>query len=183
MDTTVGRVILNDVLPDDMPFINVWRKEGPQPDGSTAIFSSGHRHRDDARPCVVAGPSRRTRAGISTTCTDDMTVPSEKAGLPGCRESRSSAFGAVTEGAITQGERQRTRSSRFGPPSPNVWKRRSGPGRRRPHRPCYSNPITFMADFREPAACQQISPLSGSMRGLMAKPSRRFWRLPSRPTS
>ena len=51
MDTTVGRVILNDVLPDEMPFINgLVEEEGPRAAGSVLLPEVRPAdHRQDAR--------------------------------------------------------------------------------------------------------------------------------------
>src|SRR6202789_1295398 len=82
MDTTVGRVILNDVLPDEMPFINGLLKKK----GLTQLVQ--YCYLKFRLPITVTmldkvkalGFPYATRAGISIGI-DDMIVPGEKAGL------------------------------------------------------------------------------------------------------
>src|SRR5271169_6582061 len=82
MDTTVGRVILNDVLPDEMPFINgLLKKKGLTQLVQFCYLKYGLHITVTMLDKVKAlGFLYATRAGISIGI-DDMIVPSEKAGL------------------------------------------------------------------------------------------------------
>ena len=82
MDTTVGRVILNDVLPDEMPFINgLLKKKGLTQLVQYCYLKFGLPITVTMLDKVKAlGFLYATRAGISIGI-DDMIVPGEKAGL------------------------------------------------------------------------------------------------------
>src|SRR5512138_1351025 len=82
MDTTVGRVILNDVLPEDMPFINgLLKKKGLTQLVSFAYLRFGLSTTVQMLDRVKElGFSYATRAGISIGI-DDMVVPQQKATL------------------------------------------------------------------------------------------------------
>src|SRR3982750_2617512 len=82
MDTTVGRVILNDVLPDDMPFINgLLKKKVLTQMVQYCYLKFGLAVTVAMLDQVKAlGFLYATRAGISIGI-DDMIVPGEKAGL------------------------------------------------------------------------------------------------------
>src|ERR1051325_5223457 len=82
MDTTVGRVILNDALPQDMPFINgLLKNKGLGQMVQYCYLKFGLQVTVQMLDEVKAlGFLYATRAGISIGI-DDMVVPEEKAGL------------------------------------------------------------------------------------------------------
>jgi DNA-directed RNA polymerase subunit beta' len=172
MDTTVGRVILNDALPEDMPFVNgLLKKKGLTQMVQYCYLRFG-------LPTTVQmldkvkelGFNYATRAGISIGI-DDMVVPQSKPAL--VKEAERDVIAVqsqYTEGAITNGERlnkiieiwskvtERVSEEMF-----KVMEEDDRTGR-------YLNPIYIMADSGARGSKQQIRQLSG-MRGLMAKPS------------
>src|SRR5262252_2215717 len=172
MDTTVGRVILNDTLPDEMPYINgLLKKKGLAQMVQYCYLKYGRaitvRMLDDVKKL---GFNYATRAGISIGI-DDMIVPGEKAGLvKDAEKAVIEVQSQYQEGAITHGERynkiieiwskvtERVSEEMF-----KVMEEDDRTGR-------YLNPIYIMADSGARGSKQQIRQLSG-MRGLMAKPS------------
>jgi DNA-directed RNA polymerase subunit beta' len=172
MDTTAGRVILNDVLPEDMPFVNgILKKKGLTQLVQYCYLKYGlHTTVKMLDDIKALGFQYATRAGISIGI-DDMVVPEQK------QQMVKDAEKAVIEvqnqyqsGAITHGERYNkiieiwTRVTEE--VSDKMFKKmeeddRSGR---------YLNPIYIMADSGARGSKQQIRQLSG-MRGLMAKPS------------
>ena len=171
MDTTVGRVILNDVLPDDMPFVNgLLKKKGLTQLVQYCYLKFGLQitvHMLDE--VKTLGFLYATRAGISIGI-DDMVVPSTKGDL--VTEAQKQVMEVQSqyhEGAITQGERynkiieiwskvtERVSEEMF-----KTMEEDDRAGR--------LNPIFIMADSGARGSRQQIRQLSG-MRGLMAKPS------------
>ena len=107
MDTTVGRVILNDHLPQDMPYINgLLKKKGLAQLVQYCYLKFGLQvtvHMLDEVKSL--GFLYATRAGISIGI-DDMVVPSEKAGLVRDAEKEVVAVESqYQDGAITHGER------------------------------------------------------------------------------
>ncbi len=81
METTVGRVILNDVLPEEMPFINgLLKKKGLTQLVQYCYLKFGLQITVAMLDKVKdLGFLYATRAGISIGI-DDMVVPGEKAG-------------------------------------------------------------------------------------------------------
>jgi DNA-directed RNA polymerase subunit beta' len=172
MDTTVGRVILNDVLPDEMPFINgLLKKKALAQLVQYCYLRFGLQTTVQMLDRVKnLGFLYATRAGISIGI-DDMVVPASKATLVANAEKAVIEVQAqYQEGAITQGERynkiieiwskvtERVSDEMF-----KVMEEDDRTGR-------YLNPIYIMADSGARGSKQQIRQLSG-MRGLMAKPS------------
>ncbi len=172
MDTTVGRVILNDVLPDSMPYINGLLKKK----GSTQLVQYCYLHSGLQTTVTMLDEIKKlgflyaTRAGISIGI-DDMVVPKSKPELVGKAEQEvMEVQQQYQDGAITQGERynkiieiwskvtERVSDEMF-----KVMEDDDRTGR-------YLNPIYIMADSGARGSKQQIRQLSG-MRGLMAKPS------------
>ena len=172
MDTTVGRVILNDVLPDEMPFINgLLKKKGLAQLVQYCYLKYG-------LPITVGmldqvkslGFLYATRAGISIGI-DDMIVPSEKAGL--VRNAEKAVIEVVAqyqEGAITHGERYNKIIEIWSKVTERVSEEMFKTMEEDDRTGRYLNPIYIMADSGARGSKQQIRQLSG-MRGLMAKPS------------
>ncbi|MEN6602029.1 MAG: DNA-directed RNA polymerase subunit beta' [Bryobacteraceae bacterium] len=172
METSVGRVILNDVLPEDMPFINgLLKKKGLTQLVQYCYLRFGLQTTVQALDKVKElGFLYATRAGISIGI-DDMVVPSQKADLVKAAQKHvMEVQQQYQEGAITHGERynkiieiwskvtERVSEEMF-----KVMEEDDRTGR-------YLNPIYIMADSGARGSKQQIRQLSG-MRGLMAKPS------------
>src|ERR1700712_739283 len=171
MDTTVGRVILNDHLPQEMPFINgLLKKKGLAQLVQYCYLKFGLQVTVGMLDEVKnLGFLYATRAGISIG-VDDMVVPGEKAVLVKAAEKEVVAMQQqYLDGAITNGERsnkviqmwsgvtERVADEMF-----NNMKQNDKDG--------VMNPIYIMADSGARGSKQQIRQLSG-MRGLMAKPS------------
>ncbi|MGE5570571.1 MAG: DNA-directed RNA polymerase subunit beta' [Rhodospirillales bacterium] len=172
MDTTVGRVILNDALPEDMPFINgLLKKKGLTQLVQYTYLKFGLQTTVQMLDKIKElGFTYATRAGISIGI-DDMVVPEQKPVL--VKEAEREVINVqnqYVEGAITNGERlnkiieiwskvtERVSEEMF-----KVMEEDDRTGR-------YLNPIYIMADSGARGSKQQIRQLSG-MRGLMAKPS------------
>ena len=137
MDTTVGRVILNDVLPDDMPFINgLLKKKGLAQLVQYCYLKFGLQTTVQMLDEVKElGFLYATRAGISIGI-DDMVVPARK-GRAGAAtpKSRSSRSRASIRKAPSPRASATTRSSKSGRRSPSAspkrcssrWKRTTAP--------------------------------------------------------
>jgi DNA-directed RNA polymerase subunit beta' len=171
MHTSVGRVILNDVLPDEMPFVNgLLKKKGLGQLVHYCYLKHGLKTTvsmlDDIKEL---GFSYATRAGISIGI-DDMVVPATKAALvKKAEQDVIDVQNQYQDGAITQGERYNKIIEIWNKVTEQVSKEmfkkmenddESG----------FMNPIYIMADSGARGSKQQIRQLSG-MRGLMAKPS------------
>jgi DNA-directed RNA polymerase subunit beta' len=171
IETTVGRVILNDALPDEMPFINgLLKKKGLTQLVQYCYLKFGLRITvkmlDDIKDL---GFLYATRAGISIGI-DDMVVPESKPRL--VRDAEKAVIevqNQYQEGAITQGERYNKIIEIWNKVTERVseemFKRMESEDKGGK-----LNPIYIMADSGARGSKQQIRQLSG-MRGLMAKPS------------
>ena len=172
MDTTVGRVILNDVLPKEMPFINgLLKKKG---DGQLVQYcylkfglQITVQMLDEVKKL---GFLYATRAGISIGI-DDMVVPEEKHGL--VRDAEKQVIEVqqqYQEGAITQSERYNKIIEIWSKVTEAVSDKMFKNMEEDDRTGRVLNPIYIMADSGARGSKQQIRQLSG-MRGLMAKPS------------
>ena len=172
MDTTVGRVILNDVLPKEMPFINgLLKKKGLAQMVQYCYLKFGLQVTvpmlDEVKKL---GFLYATRAGISIGI-DDMVVPEEKAGL--VRDAEKQVVEVqqqYQEGAITQSERYNKIIEIWSKVTEAVSDKMFKNMEEDDRTGRILNPIYIMADSGARGSKQQIRQLSG-MRGLMAKPS------------
>jgi DNA-directed RNA polymerase subunit beta' len=172
METTVGRVILNDQLPVDMPFINgLLKKKGLAQLVQYCYLKFGLVITVQMLDQVKSlGFLYATRAGISIGI-DDMVVPSEKAGL--VREAEKEVVAVENQyqdGAITHGERYNKIIEIWSKVTEKVSDEMFHAMEEDDRTGRYLNPIYIMADSGARGSKQQIRQLSG-MRGLMAKPS------------
>ena len=172
MDTTVGRVILNDVLPDEMPFINgLLKKKGLTQLVQYCYLKFGLQITVQMLDEVKKlGFLYATRAGISIGI-DDMVVPEEKAKL--VKDAEKAVIEVqqqYQEGAITQGERYNKIIEIWSKVTERVAEEMFKSMEEDDRTGRYLNPIYIMADSGARGSKQQIRQLSG-MRGLMAKPS------------
>src|SRR4051794_7392192 len=172
METTVGRVIMNDNLPRDMPFINgLLKKKGLAQLVQHCYLKFG---------LVVTvgmldqvknlGFLYATRAGISIGI-DDMVVPGEKKELVRAAEKEVvTVESQYQDGAITHGERYNKIIEIWSKVTEKVSDEMFSAMEEDDRTGRYLNPIYIMADSGARGSKQQIRQLSG-MRGLMAKPS------------
>ena len=171
INTTVGRVIFNDHLPQGMPFINgLLRKKGLGALMNYCNLRFGLETTVHLLDEIKAlGFLYATRAGISIGI-DDLLVPVKKAELVNTAEKEViEVEKQYQEGAITHGERYNkviaiwsNVTDRVADEMFQAMEAQDTEGR--------MNPIYIMADSGARGSKQQIRQLSG-MRGLMAKPS------------
>src|SRR4030088_69361 len=172
MDTTVGRVIFNDNLPEQMPFINgLLKKKGLAQLVQYCYLKFGLQitvHMLDEVKNL--GFLYATRAGISIG-VDDMVVPGEKKELVANAEKEVVAVeGQYQDGAITHGERYNKIIEIWSRVTEKVLDEMFSAMEEDDRTGRYLNPIYIMADSGARGSKQQIRQLSG-IRGLMAKPS------------
>ena len=173
MDTTVGRVILNDVLPDEMPFINGLLKKK----GLTQLVQ--YCYLKYGLPITVSMldevkklglPLRHPRRHLHRHRRHDRA---RRKGRPGPRRRKGrhrSPVAQYQEGAITQGERYNKIIEIWSKVTERVSEEMFKTMEEDDRTGRYLNPIYIMADSGARGSKQQIRQLSG-MRGLMAKPS------------
>ncbi len=172
METTVGRVVLNDSLPDEMPFINgLLKKKGLTQLVSYCYLKLGREKTvgllDELKNL---GFLYATRSGMSIGI-DDMIVPEAKQNLiSGAQKDVMAVEQQYLDGAITHGERYNKIIEIWSKVTENVSDKMFAGMESAEESGAQVNPIYVMADSGARGSKQQIRQLSG-MRGLMAKPS------------
>ena len=168
LETTVGRVILNDRLPDELPFINGLLKKR----GLSQLVAYCYLELGREKTVVMLdelkelGFQYATRSGMSIGI-DDMVVPEQKEELVGGAQKDVMMVEAqYQDGAITHGERYNKIIEIWSKLTDNVSQKMFSDMQSKES----LNPIYVMADSGARGSEAQIRQLSG-MRGLMAKPS------------
>ncbi len=183
VSTTVGRALLHDICPPQVPFDAINRVMGKKQ--LAELIDLVYREAGQKATVLLAdalrttGYTYATRAGISV-CIDDMVIPPSKEVLLGeAQKEVSEIEEQYTEGLITDGERynkvvdiwaqvaeaiakdmmKEISTDEFKDPESSTIKKA----------PSF-NSIFIMADSGARGSQQQMRQLAG-MRGLMAKPS------------
>jgi DNA-directed RNA polymerase subunit beta' len=172
IETTVGRVILNQNLPDEMPYINgLLKKKGLRDLVSYAFIRYGNDKTvtmlDELKEvCFYYA----TKAGISIGI-DDMVVPSAKTEL--IAEARREVLEIEKQrsgGVITAGERHNKIIDIWHRVTESVSEEMFEQMETEEKLKGEFNPIKMMADSGARGSREQVRQLAG-MRGLMSKPS------------
>ncbi len=172
VNTTIGRLIFNSILPKGMPFINgLMKKKGLQQLVNYCYLNFGLETTvqmlDDLKNL---GFLHATMAGISIGI-DDLIVPDNKGDLvDGARESVIEVEKQYQDGAITDGERYNKIIDIWSDVTEKVSDEMFRKMAQQDESGYEFNPIYIMADSGARGSKQQIRQLAG-MRGLMAKPS------------
>jgi len=171
INTTVGRAILNDHLPEGMPYINGLLKKK----GVGALVNYGYLQFGLETTVQMLDNIKQlgflyaTKAGLSIGI-DDMVIPqSKKKTVSEAEKQVISVQQQYLDGAITNGERYNKVIEIWS----NVTERVADEmfsAMEEDDKVGSMNPIYVMADSGARGSKQQIRQLSG-MRGLMAKPS------------
>jgi DNA-directed RNA polymerase subunit beta' len=171
ISTTVGRAILNDALPEGMPYVNgLLKKKGIGQLINYCYLNLGLEVTVKTLDKVKdLGFTYATRSGLSVGL-DDMVIPDSKYTVVSEAEKQViNVQQQYLDGAITNGERNNkviqlwsTVTERVADEMFNNMKQADKDGA--------MNPVYIMADSGARGSKQQIRQLSG-MRGLMAKPS------------
>jgi DNA-directed RNA polymerase subunit beta' len=172
INTTVGRVILNDHLPEGTPFVNgLLRKKGLQ-----ALVQYGYLRYGLERTVEMLdaikdlGFSYATRAGISIGI-DDLVIPEGKERMVlGAQKDVIDVEKQYLDGAITNGERYNKVIAIWSNVTEKVADAMFKEMEKTDREGGEFNPIYIMADSGARGSKQQIRQLAG-MRGLMARPS------------
>jgi DNA-directed RNA polymerase subunit beta' len=182
VETTVGRVLLKEILPEEIPFslINKVMKKGELAN----LIDYCYRFCGEKKTVILSdrlkdlGYRYATLAGLSI-CIDDMMIPSNKeALLQEAQKEIEKVQEQYTEGLITDGERYNKVIDIWAQVTESIAsvmlkelgteQVESPAGEKRTTQSF--NPIFMMADSGARGSAQQVRQLAG-MRGLMAKPS------------
>ena len=171
ISTTVGRAILNDALPEEMPFVNgLLKKKGIGQLINYCYLNLGLEVTVKALDRVKdLGFRYATRSGLSVGL-DDMVIPDSKYTVVSEAEKQViNVQQQYLDGAITNGERNNKVIQLWSSVTERVADEMFG-NMKKADKEGAMNPIYIMADSGARGSKQQIRQLSG-MRGLMAKPS------------
>jgi DNA-directed RNA polymerase subunit beta' len=183
-DTTVGRVLLAEVVPDEILFTEAHVNRVMDKKSLSNLIDLAYRRCGNKKTVILADKLRTlgftfaTQAGISI-CVDDMIVPAGKeAILEKARSEVQEVMDQYTDGLITDGERYNKVVDKWATATEEVaaemmreleWETIDGPKGKKMRVPSF-NPIYMMKDSGARGSAQQVRQLAG-MRGLMAKPS------------
>ncbi|WP_263334066.1 DNA-directed RNA polymerase subunit beta' [Acidicapsa dinghuensis] len=171
LSTTVGRTLLNDALPEGMPFVNgLLKKKGI---GQLVSYCNQNLGLEVTVKMLdrikELGFQFATRSGLSVGL-DDMVIPDSKYTTVADADKRViEVQQQYLDGAITNGERSNKVIQIWSAVTEQVADEMFG-NMKKADKDGTMNPIYIMADSGARGSKQQIRQLSG-MRGLMAKPS------------
>src|SRR6202045_1003767 len=171
ISTTVGRAILNDALPDGMPYVNgLLKKKGIGQLVNYCYLNLGLEVTVKMLDRIKdLGFQYATRSGLSVGL-DDMVIPDTKYTVVRDAEKQVIAVQQqYLDGAITNGERNNKVIQIWSAVTEKVADEMFD-NMKNADKEGTMNPIYIMADSGARGSKQQIRQLSG-MRGLMAKPS------------
>ncbi|MBA3804970.1 MAG: DNA-directed RNA polymerase subunit beta', partial [Acidobacteria bacterium] len=172
INTTVGRVIFNDSIPEGLPFINgMMKKKGLQSLVNYCHIRLGHemtvKMLDDLK---TLGFLYATKAGISIGIDDLVTPEAKKTLVAKADRDVIDVEQQYLDGVITNGERYNKVVAIWSEVTDKVAKEMFIAMDEREKALDELNPILVMSDSGARGSAQQIRQLAG-MRGLMAKPS------------
>jgi DNA-directed RNA polymerase subunit beta' len=171
INTTVGRVIFSDALPEGLPFVNgLLKKKGLQLLVQFCYLRHGHERTVDMLDGLKnLGFLYATKSGISIGI-DDLIIPEEKKQLvESARQEVIRVEQQYLEGAITNGERYNKVIAIWSEATEKISDEMFEAMKERDRSGAF-NAVYIMADSGARGSKQQIRQLAG-MRGLMAKPS------------
>src|SRR6266480_1120984 len=172
VNTTVGRVIFNQSIPSDMPFVNgLLKKKGLQQLVQSCYLKFGLEKTVEMLDSLKnLGFTYATRSGLSIGI-DDLIIPAEKPALvKGARDEVIKVEQQYLEGAITNGERYNKVIAIWSEATEDIANAMFNEMEEIDKDGRQFNPVYIMADSGARGSKQQIRQLAG-MRGLMAKPS------------
>jgi DNA-directed RNA polymerase subunit beta' len=172
INTTVGRVLFNEQLPAQMPFVNgLLKKKGLQQLVQKCYLDFGLELTVEMLDALkTLGFTYATRSGLSIGI-DDLVIPAHKAQLvKNARVEVIKVEQQYLEGAITNGERYNKIIALWSEVTEKVSDEMMGEMAELDRTGKSFNPVYIMADSGARGSKQQIRQLAG-MRGLMAKPS------------
>ena len=172
IDTTVGRVILNDALPDDMPFVNgVLKKRGIQNLVRMCYLRYGLEGTSEILDRLKdLGFEYSTRSGTSIGLEDLVVPPNKKRVVEDAKVEVERVESQYQEGAITKGERYNKVIDVWSAATNRVAEDMLAAMEAREQATGRFSPVFMMVDSGARGSEKQIRQLAG-MRGLMAKTS------------
>ncbi|MFM8734007.1 MAG: DNA-directed RNA polymerase subunit beta' [Pirellulales bacterium] len=178
IETTVGRVLFNSILPEGMLFYNIPMRSSELARVISDCYQTlGRRKTIDLLDDMNRiGFGWSTKSGLSFA-TDDLITPASKTRIIGEAETKvTKIHKQYLKGVITDGERYNSVLDAWTHAREQITKEmmteleQDTDQKKGVRRPGYVNPIHLMAHSGARGGVEQIRQLAG-MRGLMAKPS------------
>ncbi len=172
IDTTVGRVIFNSILPDGMLFYNIPMRSSELAKVISDCYQTlGRRGTIDLLDDMNRlGFRNSTKSGLSFA-TDDLITPASKSKIIGEAEKEVIKKNKLYQrGIITEGERYNQVLDVWTHARERITTEMMSELENDTRKSGYVNPIFLMAHSGARGGVEQIRQLAG-MRGLMAKPS------------
>src|SRR6186713_125868 len=172
INTTVGRVLLNEQLAKGFPYVNgLLKKKGLQQLVQKCYLDFGLERTVEMLDALKnLGFTYATRSGLSIGI-DDLIIPANKGQLvENARNEVIKVEQQYLEGAITNGERYNKIIAIWSEVTEKIADEMFGEMAEMDRSGKFFNPVYVMADSGARGSKQQIRQLAG-MRGLMAKPS------------
>jgi len=183
VETSVGRVLLNEVMPEEIPFDFI---NQPMTKKQVAnLINLSFRKAGDKKTVILSDKLKNlgyfyaTKAGISI-CIDDLVIPEKKDDLLAkANEAVAEVYKHYREGVITESERYNKVIDIWAETTEKVAEEMMQELRyevvedeegKKKTKTKSLNPVFIMADSGARGSAQQIRQLAG-MRGLMAKPT------------
>ncbi|MBH1989436.1 MAG: DNA-directed RNA polymerase subunit beta' [Myxococcaceae bacterium] len=183
LDTTVGRVLMYEVIPEVVPFVAINKVMGKKE--LTDLIDRCYRLSGQKETVILAdrlrtlGYTEATRSGISIAM-HNMIIPEKKEEIvERCRKEVEEITDQYVEGLITDGERKNKVIDIWSKAAEEIATEMmevvsteelvSADGKEKKISPSF-NPLYIMADSGARGSTQQLKQLAG-MRGLMSKPS------------
>jgi DNA-directed RNA polymerase subunit beta' len=172
IDTTVGRVLFNMVLPDGMPFYNLPMRSSELAKVISDCYQIlGRRATIDLLDDMNRmGFRQSTRSGLSFATDDLITPPSKQRIIADAEREVLKKNKLYQRGIITEGERYNQVLDCWTHARERITTEMMTELENDYRKPGYVNPIYLMAHSGARGGVEQIRQLAG-MRGLMAKPS------------
>ncbi len=171
-ETTPGRIIFNNILPEGMPYYNEPLKSG----GLATVISDCHEYKgrretiDLLDSLMRLGFEESTHSGLSFA-TDDLITPASKLKIIETAEKKvAQKQDQYMNGVITEVERYNQVLDAWTHAREEITKQMMVELENDTRQSWYVNPIFLMANSGARGGVEQIRQLAG-MRGLMAKPS------------
>src|SRR5438045_941301 len=172
INTTVGRVLLNEQLPKQMPYVNgLLKKKGLQQLVQKCYLDFGLERTVEMLDSLKnLGFAYATRSGLSIGIDDLVITANQPPLVEAARNEVIKVEQQYLEGAITNGERYNKIIAVWSEVTEKIAEEMFGEMAEMDHTGKLFNPAYIMADPGARGSKQQIRQLAG-MRGLMAKPS------------
>ncbi|MCK4762088.1 MAG: DNA-directed RNA polymerase subunit beta' [Candidatus Aminicenantes bacterium] len=172
LETTAGRVLFNQLLPGEVPFINgLLKKKGIENLVYYIYLKLGFEATVETLDKLKEGGFEyATRAGFTISISDLVIPPEKEEIIKKTEKELEQVEKAYKEGSLTAGERHNSIIDKWSRATDEIRETMFAKMRKMSYEGDIINPIFVMSDSGARGSKDQLKQLAG-MRGLMAKPS------------